>query len=330
MKRNVKLLGTGAYLPERIVTASEMDRLINAKEGWSEKKSGVKQRHFVSGQETASYMGAEAAKEALKEAGITLGEIDCIIGASGTMEQPIPCNASLIQEALGKEAGGIPCFDINATCLSFVTALDTISYLLHAGRYQRVLLVSSEIASVGINFEQNESSILFGDGAVAAVFSRTEESSHIIASHMRTYSDGAHFAEIAGGGTKLHAKHYQEENKNPYLFHMDGTSIFKLSSRKLPSFMNELFEGTEMDLSDVDLLIPHQASASAMKIIRRKLGVKQELFMNIIENYGNMISASIPLGLHLAIQQGRLKRGNKVLLLGTSAGLSIGGVLFEY
>ncbi|WP_066290650.1 beta-ketoacyl-ACP synthase III [Bacillus sp. FJAT-29937] len=329
MKRKVKIQGIGAYLPKRLVTASEIDQMIGAKDGWSENKSGVKQRHFVE-DETASFMGAEAAKLALQDAGLSFSEIDCIVSGSGTMEQAIPSNASLIQEQLGLQHSGIPCFDVNSTCLSFVTALDMISYVMDAGRYEHVLLISSEISSVGINWKQDESSILFGDGAVAAVLSRTDGPSGILASHMETYSAGAHLSEIRGGGTKIHPREHREETKEDFLFYMDGRAIFKMSSKLIPSFIEKLFGQTDLLMEDIDLVIPHQASAAAMKIIRRKLNVPESRFMSIIENYGNMIAASIPMALYEAIKQGKIKRGNRLLLLGTSAGLSIGGIILEY
>ena len=329
MKRKVKIVGTGSYVPKRVVNAQEIDELIGAKKGWSEKKSGVKQRYFIE-DETASYMAAEAAKAAISDAKLTLLDIDCIVSASGTNEQAIPCNAALIQKQLGLQDSGIPCFDFNSTCLSFVTALDMMSYAIDQGRFQRVLIVSSEISSVGLNWSQHESSILFGDGACAFILSQSNETSSIIASKMETYSEGAHFSEIRGGGTKIHPRHYSEKTATEFLFDMDGRAIFKLSYKRLPNFLKGLFDQTGLSMDDMDMVIPHQASASAMKIIRKKLGVSEERFMNIIENYGNVIAASIPLAFHEAIKHGKLERGDLILLLGTSAGLSIGGIILEY
>lgn len=329
MKRNIKILGTGSYLPKRVVTALEIDEMIGAKAGWSEHKSGVKQRHFVT-DETTSFMGAEAAKKAIADAGLLASDMDCIISASGTMEQVIPCNAALIQEQLGPQYAGIASFDLNSTCLSFVTALDIISYALHAGRYKHVVIISSEISSLGINWRQDESSILFGDGAVAVVLTTSDGQAGILAAHMETYSIGAHLSEIRGGGTKLHAREHNETTKNDFLFDMNGRALFKLSLKLMPRFLETLFKHTNLSIDDMSMVIPHQASAAAMNIIRRKLHVDEPRFMNIIENYGNMIAASIPMALHEAIKQGVIHRGDRLLLLGTSAGLSIGGIILEY
>ncbi|MDQ0232575.1 beta-ketoacyl-ACP synthase III [Metabacillus malikii] len=328
-KRNIKISGIGTYVPNRTVYSSEIDSLIGAKSGWSERKSGVKKRYFVT-DETASFMGAEAAKRAIEDASIKLEEVDCIVSGSGTMEQAIPCNAALIQKQLGLQHSGVPSFDVNSTCLSFLTALDMISYAIESGRFQNVLIVSSEIASVGLNWKQDESSILFGDGAVAVVVSKSNGQSKIISSHMETYSVGAHLSEIRGGGTKLHPREYSEQKKEDFLFDMDGKAIFKLSYKIMPTFINKLFKDTNLAMDDIKMVIPHQASASAMRIIRKKLGVNEDSFMTIIENYGNMIAASIPMALFESIKQGKVQRGDKVLFLGTSAGLSIGGIILEY
>ncbi len=330
MNRRIKLLGSGKYLPSKIVTSSEIDKKLGLSSGWTEKKSGVKQRHHVVS-ETASEMGAHAVKLALEDANLQMEDIDCIISTSGTYEQPIPSTASLIQEQLNWQGSRIPAFDINSTCLSFVTGLDMISYLVEADRYNRVILVSSEIASVGVNWEQKESSVLFGDGAVAIIIEKSKDGkSKIVASLMETYSEGAHQTEIRGGGTKLHPRNYSNITKEEFLFDMDGKAIFRLVLKEINGFIKRLFNNTNFTLDDMDLVIPHQASGMAMRILREKLGIPKEKYMDIIENHGNTIAASIPMALHEAIKQGKIKHGDKVLLIGTSAGLSIGGIILEY
>lgn len=201
---------------------------------------------------------------------------------------------------------------------------------MECGRYKNVVIISSEISSVGLNWGQNESSILFGDGAAAVVITKSDHTSSIIASHMETYSSGAHLSEIRGGGTMIHPREYSEERKEDFLFDMNGRAIFKLSSKYLLKFIDKLLMDTGYSLADIDLIVPHQASGPAMRLIRKKLGVDEERFMTIFEDYGNMISASIPVALFEAIKQKKVQRGNKILLLGTSAGLSIGGILLEY
>jgi len=329
--RRVKVTGTGKYVPGVGITAEEIDRRLGVEPGWVLRKTSVANRHFV-GEETASQMGAQAAREAMEAAGLRFADIDCLVCASGTMQQPIPCTASLIQEALGEQESGVPCFDINATCLSFVTALDVMSYLIEAGRYRRILIVSSEIASKGLDWTHKESAALFGDGAAAAVVERADEGepSHILNAKMTTHSGGAHHSEIRGGGSGLPAARYREETAADYLFSMDGEGIFRQASRLLPDFMDGLLGGSGLTMADFKLVIPHQGSVMAMKLLQRKLGISDEQMLYIAPHYGNVIAASIPLGLDMAVREGRIERGDKVLLVGTSAGLSLGGTALVY
>ncbi|GAB6443623.1 beta-ketoacyl-ACP synthase III [Bacillus luti] len=329
MKRNIKIVGTGLYLPKRIVTSKELEEITGTKAEWINKVAGVHQRHYVV-DETSSYMGAMALKDALKNANYTYEDLDAIICASGTAQQEIPCTAALVQEQMGQTMSGTPCFDINSTCLSFVTALDLMSHAVENGQYERIAIISSEIASVGLNYNQKESSVLFGDAACAVIIEKTTSGSHLIASHMETYSEGAHLTEIRGGGTMLHPRIYNEEIAHDFLFDMNGKGVFKLSLRLIDDYMKTLLGKSNLTIKDIDMVVPHQASGSALGLMRKKLGVEEDKFMNVLKDYGNTIASSIPLTLHLGIQQGRIKRGDTVLLLGTSAGLSLGGITFVY
>lgn len=326
--RNIKIIGVGKYLPKKVVTSEEVDRLLGLKSGWAEKKSGVKTRHYANG-EIASEMAVKAIQQALKHAGLTIDDIDCIVSTSGTMEQAIPCGGSLIHERL-KPKKPIPAFDVNSTCLSFVTGLDLISHAVHLHTYKRVVIVSSDIASIGINPKQKESYVLFGDASAACIIERTNEneSSKIISSKMETYSEGARLTEIRGAGTRVHPNYCT--NKEDNLFDMDGKEVFRLSSKVINEFVDDLLGKGNLTMKDMDLVVPHQASEMAMRIMRGKLGIEEEKFINVIEKYGNTIAASIPLALHDAIESGKLKRGQKAMLIGTSAGLSVGGIVLEY
>lgn len=331
MERKVKILGTGKYLPKQQVTAEELEKKLRLPTGWVTKKSGVRVRHFVT-DETSANMGAIAAQRALEEAGLSFSDIDCLVCASGTSQQEIPCTAALIQEEMRQSKTGVPCFDINSTCLSFVTAMDVLSASLAMGCYQRILIVSTEISSVGLNWGQKESCVLFGDGAAAVVIGRTPEAetSRILASCMQTYSDGAHYSEIRGGGTLIHPGEYAKGREADFQFDMDGRKIFRLTSQLITGFVERLLDAASITRQEIGLVVPHQASGMAMRIMGNKLGFADSHMMNIIENHGNVIAASIPMALHEAIVQKRVNRGDIMLLLGTSAGLSLGGLLLEY
>jgi 3-oxoacyl-[acyl-carrier-protein] synthase-3 len=326
----LKILGTGIHLPKTIVTAGEIDRRAGLPDGWTKKHSGVLTRHFVAN-ETASFMGARAVENALASAGLKLADVDCLVCTSGTAEQPIPCTAALISEQLNARQN-FPAFDINATCLSFLTGLDTLSYLVASGRYRCVVLVASEIASSGLNWSDAETCGILGDGAAAVVIGRSgeNESSKMLAARMETFPRGAHLAEIRGGGSGCHAKHFAVNKSADYLFDMDGKGIFKIASEILPGFAERLLTEARLGWADFQIVIPHQASLAALRLTQRRLGIPEEKFFIFAERVGNTIAASIPMGIHFALQEGRLRRGDKALLIGTSAGFSVGGLALEF
>jgi 3-oxoacyl-[acyl-carrier-protein] synthase-3 len=331
MIRNVKIISTGNYLPERVVTATELDEKMGLAPGWCEKKSGCVERRFASEHETSPFMGARAVERALEKAGLKFSDCDALISTSGTPAQPIPCTAALIQEAMGELNSAIPSFDINATCLSFVAGLETMSYLVEAGKYNRVILVSSERASVGLNFNEKESASLMGDGAVAVIIEKTPEGegSNIISSRFETYSEGAHWAEIRGAGSNIHPIRGNGKEDDFY-FSMQGPKIFKMASKLMLPFCDRALKESGLTFKDMNLVIPHQASRMAMGLIQKKLQLSDDQFYTFVENHGNQVSASIPTGVHNAITEGKIKRGDKVMLLGTGAGFSIGALVFTY
>jgi 3-oxoacyl-[acyl-carrier-protein] synthase-3 len=329
-KRPLKIVSTGSYLPQRVVSGHEVDRKLGLSPGKSEMMTGIAERRYVT-HETASEMGAFAIMSALEKSGIKFEEIDAIICASGSTEQALPCTAALIQRALKRPGAVVPCFDVNATCLSFVTALDLASSLLATDRFKTIAIVSTEIASVGLNPAQHEAYALFGDGAAAAIVQKPQngESSGVIHAQMNTYSEGADHCRILGGGTKFHPKNEKPES-DKFLFSMDGKKVFRLVLETIPDFFEQFMKDSGLTLDDLQLIVPHQASGNGMELVRRKLGIDSSKYMDILAKHGNMIAASIPLALHMAIEQGRVKRGDRVMLLGTSAGMSIGSVVFEY
>ncbi|MEL6777634.1 MAG: beta-ketoacyl-ACP synthase III [Cyanobacteria bacterium J06597_16] len=329
-RRSVKILGTGKYLPKQQVTAQEIADRTGISASWIEKKSGVMVRHFVV-DETASEMGALAAKEALAAAKLSIQEIDCIVCASTVPEQGIPCTAALVQRQFGQAALGIPSFDINATCLSFVTALDTLSYLIVAGRYQRVLIISSEIASLALDWSDPESCTLFGDGAAAVVIEQTPdgETGAIACARMETYSDAADMARCLGGGSKHHPREYGVYPER-FVFEMKGPAVYRAAFKVLPGFLQRLFAPVGLSMADIDLVVPHQASLMSMRLLQRHLQIPEGRLMVIAADHGNTIAASIPMTLHEAICQGKITRGDRTLLLGTAAGFAVGGMVLEY
>ncbi len=329
--RKIKILGMGKYLPNKVISSSDLDKKMNKPSGWVEKKSGAKKRHFIDNENICD-MGVNAAKIAIANANISKEEIDCIIFAAVSMQQLIPNTAAFIQKKLGLENSGIPAIDMNMVCLSFVSSLDVISYLIEAQRYNNVLIVSSEIASVGLNWNDPETCTIFGDGAAAAVISKSKENdtSKILASHMQTYSISSDCAELKSGGANYFPEEKSANNREDYFFQMNGKKSFRFVSSKIKDFIKNLLEKSKKTIEDLDLIIPHQASGLALRHLRKKLNVPKEKWMDIFSMHGNQIAASIPTALYEAIEQKIIKRGSTVMLLGSAAGLSIGGMILEY
>jgi len=301
--RNIKIIGYGNYLPKNIVMFD-----------------GEK-RYRCNGSETQLDMAVKAAKKALENAKLDIKDIDCIVSSSAVIMQPIPCNAALIHEQIAKGTN-IPAMDINTTCTSFVTALDTMSYLIEAGRYKNVLIVASDVSSEGLNEEQKESYTLFSDGASAVVITKSEDSNQgIVGSLIRTYSEGAHATEIRGGGTLRTAMKYKPEDKADYTFDMKGKPILSLCVKKLPELFKEFEEKFNVSIKDVDVVIPHQASR-ALPFIMQILKIDESKYVNRVSEFGNMVSVSIPYMLCDLLEKGKIKKGDKVLLCGTAAGLT--------
>lgn len=326
----LKIIGVGRYLPQRIVPSSEVEKLCQLPAGWIERNNGVRERRWVDETETNSFMGAEAAKEALADAGLAPTDIDLIINASGSYEQAIPDTAPLIQRHLGLGNSGIPCLTIHATCLSFLVALDMCASLLASGRYRHILLVTAEIASIGLNPSEPESASLLGDAAAAVILTLTPtgEKSGLCTARLETYGDGAYYTQVSGGGTRKHPnKPGAQATDN--LFHMEGKAIAHFALRQSPAFLERLRPGLSKGLGDIALVVPHQASLLALRTMGR-FGWPAEQVMVTLDHLGNCIAASIPATLYAAIRQGRLHRGEKLLLVGTGAGLSLGGAILLY
>lgn len=319
-RRNVKILGTGCFLPKRRVTDRALEEALELKEGWIMENCGVKNRYFIDG-ETSSDMGAEAAIQAIQNAGISVDEVEAVIGASSAPEQAIPSTGALLHKKLGLTKSAA--FDVNSTCLSFLTALDLATFFIEQKRYEKILIVSSEVASKGLNSKDPKTATLFGDGAAAVVIGRSPSgSSAILSSQFETWSEQQEACILEGGGSK----NYSEKA----YFSMNGPKLYKSVAPRVKDFFDELLDVADISRCHLDLFIPHQASPFALRLMSKKLDIEEEKFVNIVEDYGNMIAASIPLALHLSIKEGRLNRGDKAVMMGTSAGLSIGGILIEY
>ena len=304
VKRHVEIAGYGVCLPKNTVQFKDQTRY-----------------RVVENEQTQLDLAEAAIQAAIENANLSIKDIDCLVSASAVGVQPIPCTAALIHERVAKGLS-IPAMDINTTCTSFISALSTMSYLIEAGEYHRVLIVSSEVGSLGLNPKQKESYELFGDGAAAFIFQASDKDKGVIASLQRTWSEGAHDTEIRGGLTSYQPKEYSEETKTNFMFDMKGKKILLLSARVIPEMFQEFQEKSGISKDAVDYIIPHQASR-ALPLVMDKLGVSKDKYLNIVSEYGNMVSVAVPFGLAYALDHGYVKEGDTIFLMGTAAGMTV-------
>jgi len=326
----VKISGLGYYLPEHIVTSAELERQLAISPGWIERTTGVHERRYVRNETTAG-MAAAAAQRALDHAGMSVNDLDVIIGASTAMQQGIPCTAALVQRELGAPDGGSACFDINATCVSFIVALQAGAAMLAGGVYRTALIFSSEIASYSRNPKEHESAALFGDAAAAAIVTRAapNDTGVVWRAQFNTYSSGADLAQITGFGT-LHHPNAPSTTPEMNMFHMEGSAIFKKALRLFGPFLDEFLRSIGWERGEIDMVVPHQASRHGLEYLTARLGFRPEqVFINLPKR-GNCIAASIPLALTEAVQAGAIQRGHRVLLLGTGTGLTLGALALTF
>lgn len=325
----VQVAGIGRYLPRRCVASAEVEALAGLPEGWALAHSGVAFRHWSDGEERASVMGAAAAREACTHAGLRPGDMDLILNASGTAERTIPDGGPLLQRELGLGASGIPAFSVHATCLSFIAAVEIAAERIQQGRIERALVVSSDIASIGLDFRNAEVCTLFGDGAAAVVLVRAPEGSRSAIHRVAwlTMGDEADLTTVRGGGTFRHP-HSPLTVHEDGLFQMQGQRTLLRALRMLPQLLHRL--GMDDDLrQQVRWVACHQASRAGLEHAAR-VGFDNAVIVNTLERMGNCIAASIPLTLEQGVREGAIRRGDLGLLIGTGAGLSAAAILMTY
>ena len=325
------LAGLGAYAPRERRSSQALDAVFGQPAGWTEAQFGIASRGVAAPDETTSMMGAEAARQALAMAGWAEGEFDVLIGACGVMEQPIPGTSVLIQQALGLGKSGIWAFDVNQTCLSFVAALDVAAMGFATGRFRRALIVSSDIASCGLDWDTPASAAIFGDGAAAVCVEAGDDPDGpaLLARGFETYGAGKDLAAVRSGGTRIRVEDGFEAFAEGARFRMDAFGIFKAASRTLPALIDRVLDEAGLTRETVDVIVGHQASRPAIEHARRLMGGDPDRLVDIFATRGNQIAASLPTVLVEAQAAGRLAPGKTVLLLGTAAGISLAAMVLR-
>lgn len=340
MKKSI-IKGGGFYVPENRVTNDDLSKVMNTNDEWIRERTGIIERRHRKNknddQETTAYLGFKAAEMAIKNAGITAQEIDHIIFATLSPDYFFPGCGVLLQEMLGCDTIGA--LDVRNQCSGFIYSLGVANAFIKSGLYKNILVVGAEIHSFGLDFsdEGRGVSVIFGDGAGAVVLSATEDENagDILAVNM--HSEGKYADELC---TKFPGTKYgwsdrliKEPNALTYAEvypYMNGNFVFKHAVTRFPESMNEALEAAGKTVEDLDLFIPHQANLRISKFIQEKFGLPDEKVFNNIQKYGNTTAASIPIALCEAIQQGKLKRGDLLLMSAFGSGFTWGSVLMEY
>ncbi len=327
---HVQIAGMGKYLPDHIVTSAALEEQLRLPAGWIERVAGVRERRYALS-ETSSGMAALACERALAAAGIDRGDIDLIVAASSGPQQLIPCTAALVQRALGAPDGRSACYDVSATCLSFLFALHQVAHFIAAGVYRRALIFSSEVSFRSLNPAEPESAVLFGDSAVAAVVTAAPDGSPSAIHHARfvTHASGADLTRLVGGGS-LHHPNDPATTPTDNMFHMDGSGVFKKAVRLVGPFLDAFLGETGWRREEIDRVVPHQASRHGVEVLHARLGFRADQVFSNLAVRGNCIAASTPLALAEAVEAGAVQRGSRVLHIGTGAGLTIGAVALTY
>jgi len=323
----VRIAGTGVAVPEGVVTAAELDARLGLPVGEVLRVTGVAKRHTAV-RETASLLAAQAVGSALADAGMCWNEIDCLVCASATMDQALPYNAAMVLAELKEFTHRVTTLDVGASCLSFLQALDLMSSAISTGRHANVVIVSADISTFTTGYRNLRENGIFGDGAAAVVLRRGDGASRIHAVRSVTLPEGVEFCQIRSGGTRYHRRGFPEHSEA--LFEMRGRQLYALVARELPGFVEALLADAGVKSTDLALMIPHQASRQALDHVAKLLGFDNGRMVDVFGEFGNQVGASLPTALHFAIHRHGLQRRQKALLLGTGAGVSIGGIVFTY
>ena len=322
MNPRARIAGLGKYLPERILTNLDLQRMVDTSDTWIQDRTGVRERRVAADHETASSMGIEAARQALDQAEIDPNDIDLVIGATMTPDGMFPAIGSLIQHGLG--AGHAGAFDVNTACVGFLTGLATASQFIASGAYQRVLVVGSEVVSRIIDWNDRGTCVLFGDGAGAVVLEASDRAGTL---SFVLQSEGSRADKLYAPGP---CGPVGATDAGHYFISMDGPHIFKFAVQAMEAATREAVGRAGLTLNDIDLLVPHQANLRIINATAKALGLPPERTMVNVDRYGNTSCASIPIALREAWEQGRLDDAKRVALVSFGGGLAWASLVLEW
>ncbi|MEQ8329415.1 MAG: beta-ketoacyl-ACP synthase III [Longimicrobiales bacterium] len=332
LQTRTRFIGTGYYVPERVVTNEDLTRLMDTSDEWIVERTGIRQRRWVPEGMTGAEMARRASRMAIEDAEIDVQDIDAIVLGTLSPDHFFPGTGVFLQRALGLET--VPCLDLRAQCSGFVYGLSVADAWIRSGQYETVLLVGVEIQSTGLDLSTagRDMAVLFGDGAGAAVLQATQNENQGVLT-TRIHADGRHaevlWAEFASSShhPRIDAEMIAEGRHFPT---MEGREVFKHAVTRMPEVVLEVLEANGLATTDLDLLVPHQANLRISQAVQRRLGLPDERVVNNIEKYGNTTAATIPIALAEAVREGRVNRGDLVCLVAFGSGFTWGASLIRW
>ncbi|WP_413293976.1 beta-ketoacyl-ACP synthase III [Bdellovibrio sp. HCB185ZH] len=324
-----RVAGIGSYLPEKILSNFDLEKMVETSDQWIVERTGIERRHIAAEGEGTSDLCLRAAQRALADANLTAQDIDMIIVGTVTGDRQMPSTACYVQSKLG--CRNIVAFDLNAACSGFLYSVSIADQFIRTGMYKNVLVLGAEVLSRFVNFKDRETCILFGDGAGAWVLSRAADGDKnvIASSHLHADGDLAELLTLPGGGSLMPQSQYVLDNNLHYVS-MKGREIFKNAVRTMALCCKEALEANEMSADQVDWIVPHQANKRIVEAVADQFKFPMERVILYLHETGNTSSASIPLAFDWAVQNGKIKRGQTILLTAFGAGLTSGSVLLRY
>jgi 3-oxoacyl-[acyl-carrier-protein] synthase-3 len=323
-----KITGVSGYVPPRVMTNAELEKLVDTNDAWIQQRVGIRERHVVDPGVASSDLATAAARVLLESKSLPAEEIDLIVVATVTPDMMFPATACLVQDKLGAtNAWG---FDLSAACSGFVYALTVGAQFVGTGTQKKALIIGSDVMTSILNYQDRATCVLFGDGAGAVLLEPTEDGEEGILDFVHDVEgSGGKFLYMPGGGS-LHPASAETVEKKMHYIHQEGAQVFKYAVRRMAELACQMLKRNGFTSKDLALVVPHQANLRIIRAMQERLGIDDSKVMINIERYGNTTGGTIPLGLRDAVEQGRLKRGDLVLLVAVGAGYTAGGVLLRW
>jgi 3-oxoacyl-[acyl-carrier-protein] synthase III len=322
-----KITGVAGYVPPKVLTNADLEKMVETNDEWIRTRTGIRERHIVEGGVASSHLATEAAKALLAKTKTDPSEIDLIIVASVTPDMFFPATACLVQNRLGaKRAWG---FDLSAACSGFAYALTVGAQFVGSGAHRKVVVIGSDVMSSILDYHDRSTCVLFGDGAGAVLVEPAKDSEGILDFSHDVDGSGGQYLYMPGGGS-LHPSTHETIDKNMHVVHQEGSQVFKYAVRRMAELAACLLERNGFTSEDLALVVPHQANLRIIRAMQQRLALGDSKVMVNIDKYGNTTGGTIPLGLRDAVDQGRLKKGDLVLLAAVGAGYTTGGLLLRW